>query len=462
MQSLPNELLIQIASQLDLEPSSIIKIAHEPSDQLTCSDSKSLKSLSQVSWRWRKIVLPILFRYARISLDEDPQWVPIDARLVDSMQEQMSKLSNHEFLIYTKMRGKLKSSSGSAFEEPFDDLLIDLCRVQDGDEFFKSLPSILWLPQLPKAFADFGRFVTQYTLKHHIKSVVVHTDKESGLRVRHIATADPPLDRAVSSIWNQVFSCLEPTRVVVAAPPSTLAALLDTEVLSLDDWAFDMRMHYIELSQSEPPKPEHMTTECRPCQSPLIHRMPWNHLGYNEGSSITAYSTYEYHLKHSPMIINQLLIRLARETQDCCNITSFGFTGVFPFATKITSIVRALHMIPTLSKIAFHVAPGPENDLLSNAKRRGRAQSSDFWLEWRESYKVIASYLGVLDCADGAEFLSGDCDGRQLAAEVGECLEILRKRGVGWRNEGEGRWVRDRALDGEVTSTDDELAVVDG
>jgi len=373
----------------------------------------------------------------------------MDARLVDSMQGQLSKLSNHEFLIYTKLRSKFKSSSGFAFEPAMDDVLINLCRIQEGDEFLKSTKKILWFPHLSqKGFADFCRFVAQYTLKHHIKSIVVTTQKEYELR--HVSTADTPLARAVSELWTQIFSHLEPSRVVVAAPPSTMAGLLGTQMLSNDTWAFEMKMHYIELLQAEPPPTPHMNNRCRPWDTALIHRRPWYHLGYNEGSSITAYSTYEYHLKQSPKILYLLLLRLAKEAQECCNITSFSFTGVFPFATNVTSIVRALHRIPTVKNITVQLAPGPENDLLSDGKRRGRAQSSDFWLEWRESYKVIASYLGVFGFGDGARFVSRDCGGKMLAIEVEECMDLLRKRGAGWRSDGAGVWVREHALDHEV------------
>lgn len=446
MESLPNELFIQIASHLNLPPPSVVKFRHEPTPQLTLSDSIPLKCLSQVSWRWRKMVLPILFQCSRIALDPEPQWVPVDARLVDSMQSQLTKLSNHEFTIYTKMRSKFKSSSTFAYESKFDDLLINLCRIQDGDQFLKSAPQILWLPHLPPSFTQFVEFVGQNSLKRHVKSIVVYTHQEYELR--HVSTADAAMARAVNDIWAHLFSCLEPTRVVVAAPPTTMAGLLDTEMQSADSWAFDMKIHYIELLQHEPLRLEHMATSCRPWNSALIHRRPWYRLSYNEGSSITAYSTYEYHLKQSPRILYLILLRLATETQPCCNITSFDFTGVFPFATNMTNLVRALHRIPTLKSITVQLAPGSENSLLSDRKRIGRAQSTDFWLEWRESYKVLASYLGVFDFADGAEFRSRDCDGGQMSVEVGECVGLLRKRGAGWRDDGNGRWVRDHGLDG--------------
>jgi hypothetical protein len=450
MDALPNELLIQIALHFDTDAPSVTRFSHEPSEHLTESEYTPLKILSCISWRWRKITLPILFRYSRIALDKEPQWVPIDARLVDSMQTQLSKLSNHEFQIYHKMRSKFKSSANSAYEETFDDLLINLCRIQDGDNFLKEAPDILWLPHLTNAFDNFATFMAQYGLKHHIKSVVVHTDKE--YQLRHVSTADAPLARAVVDIWSTVFRHLEPTRVVVAAPPATLAGLLDTQMLSADAWAFAMEMHYIELVQPEPLRLEHMNSDVRFDSSALIHQRPWTHLGYNEGSSITAYSTYEYHLKQSPKMLYLILVRLAKEVKACCNITSFSFTGVFPFATNITAIIRALHKISTLKQISFQLAPGLENNSLDDPKRMGRAQRSDFWLEWNESYKVLATYLGMLELEDGAEFRSKDCENKQLAQEVGGHIRLLQQRGTGWRKSDaeNGIWIRDHASDRDV------------
>ncbi|KAF2873657.1 hypothetical protein BDV95DRAFT_567496 [Massariosphaeria phaeospora] len=446
--SLPNELLLQIASHLELQPPSITKFAHKPSSGLTDAEAGPLKALSAVSWRWRKIVLPILFRYSRIALDREPQWVPIDARLIETLQSQLTKLSNHELQIYTRMRSRFKSTSMFAFNEAFDDVLITLCRIRDGDEFLKSVPHIHWLPHLPKSYADFGTFVVQHNLKNHIKSLVLMTEKEYELQ--HVVTAEAPLSRAVAEIWSQIFSCLEPSRVVVAAPPSTLAGLLDTQMLSSDTWAFDMNMHYIELVHDERTHIGHRNSSCRPWDTTLIHRKPWSHLGYNEGSSITAYSTYEYHLKQSPKILYLTLLRLAKETQDCCNIRSFSFIGVFPFGTNVTAIIRALHRVRTLRDVHFKLAPGLENDLLSTPGKMGRALPSDLWLEWSDCYKIIASFLGVYEFQDGSVFRSGDCEGDWSANEVESFQQLLPNKGAGWRKIELGVWARDHGQDEDL------------
>lgn len=459
MDALPNELFIQIASHLAAEAPSITRFNHEPSAHLTESEFTPLKHLSLVSWRWRKITLPILFHNSRIPLDKEPKWVPIDARLVDSMQTQLTTLSNHEFQIYQKMRSKFKSSSSSAYNEAFDDLLINLCSIQDGDDFLKNVPHILWIPHLSRACDAFARFVTQYDLKPHIRSVVVHTDKEYELR--HVRAADAPLARAVADIWSFVFRHLEPSRVVVAAPPTTLAELVASQVLSSDIWAFEMKMQYVELLQSEPSRLEHMKSKCRAWDSALIHRRPWTHLGYNEGSSIPAYSTYEYHLKQSSKVLYLILVRLAKEVQPCCNITSFSINGIFPFVTNVVAIINALHRIPTLKHVSFQLAPGAENNVLDDPKRIGRAQRSDFWLEWNESYHIICNFLRVFEFADGAEFRSRDCGNDHLAQDVSGYMDLVQQRGVGWRRIGEEQdlWVRDHALDHDVDSVT-ELGIV--
>ncbi|KAJ4356626.1 uncharacterized protein N0V89_004662 [Didymosphaeria variabile] len=366
------------------------------------------------------------------------------------MQGQLTKLSAHEFQIYTRMMSKFKATgTGSAFDQAFDDVLINLCRVEEDDHILKNVPHILWFPHLTKSFAGFLRFMRQYDLKKYIRNIVVHTDKE--YQLRHVSTADAPLARAVHEIWDQVFSNLDPIRVVVAAPPSSLSALLDAHMLSSDTWAFDMKMHYIEFSQKDPHRTAHRNHGCRPWDNALVHRKPWTHLGYNEGSSIAAYSTYEYHLKQSPKMLYLTLLRLAKEVQDCCNITSFSFIGVFPFSTNMNTVIRALQKIPMLREIQVQLAPGPENDLLDTPKKLGRAQASDLWLEWNGCYSGMAGLLGTQELSDGARFVSKDCGETEVAKEVEEYIESLQERGQGWRKDGNEVWIRDSSLDREVT-----------
>jgi hypothetical protein len=60
MESLPNELLNQIAIHLDEQPPSITQFDYEPSVHITECDYTPLKNLSLVSWRWRNVTLGLL------------------------------------------------------------------------------------------------------------------------------------------------------------------------------------------------------------------------------------------------------------------------------------------------------------------------------------------------------------------------------------------------------------------
>lgn len=328
-----------------------------------------------------------------------------------------------------------------------DQLLVNFCRVQAADDFLRAVPNIVWLPHLPSTFGAFVEFLQTMGLEHHVKSVVVYTEKEYELR--HVATADALLARAVTDIWTHVFQVVDPIRMVVAAPPTTMAGLLDTPMLSSDSLAFEMKMHYVELRQPDETARNRIVhlESCRPWNSALIHRKPWNHIGYNEGSSITAYSTYEYHLMQSPKMLYLLLLRLGKECQPCCNIRSFSFTGVFPFGTNVTALVRALYRISTLRKIHIQLAPGTENGLMDTPERMAKAQPRDLWLEWNECYKIIAVLLGLYDFEEGSEFISEDCWGH-LTKETEEHVEKLVERGVGWRKIGNGHWIMDHSSAG--------------
>ena len=94
-------------------------------------------------------------------------------------------------------------------------------------------------------------------------------------------------------------------------------------------------------------------------------------------------------------------------------------------------------------------------------KRMGRAQPSDLWLEWDQSYKAIASFLRAHDFEDGSEFISADCEEPSLAIEVNDYMQLLQKSGTGWKKIEEGRWVRNHEEDKEkapsaaITDTDD-------
>jgi hypothetical protein len=72
LERLPNELLDQIISYLDIEPPSRTGIYQEPDQNITSSQNKCLKHLSQSCARLANLVRPILFAHARMVLPDEP------------------------------------------------------------------------------------------------------------------------------------------------------------------------------------------------------------------------------------------------------------------------------------------------------------------------------------------------------------------------------------------------------
>lgn len=70
--SLPNELLVQIFSLLATTPApSASRLNVEPTLDITSSQTCDLKSISSVSTLWRRVVLPMLFRHATLEISQN-------------------------------------------------------------------------------------------------------------------------------------------------------------------------------------------------------------------------------------------------------------------------------------------------------------------------------------------------------------------------------------------------------
>ncbi|KAJ5439695.1 uncharacterized protein N7458_010693 [Penicillium daleae] len=72
LERLPNELLDQIISYLDIDPPSRARIHQEPNQDIAVSQNKSLKYLSQSSSRLATLLRPCLFAHARVVLHDKP------------------------------------------------------------------------------------------------------------------------------------------------------------------------------------------------------------------------------------------------------------------------------------------------------------------------------------------------------------------------------------------------------
>ncbi len=187
LDNLPEEVLLSILTFLDAKPPSFLCARDEPSIASLESEAKPLKILSTVSHKWRRLVLPFLFQYMRLLLEDvDPFW---------------NDMFNGLPIFFTLAWGH------------------------------RSLPTAL----------DVFEFVDMYNLTELATSLVVYTNRIVALDI-----LSEHGDQVVS-LWDKVLQHFNPTRLVIIAPPLSLAGLTACHTDTADAWAFRIPYQRIEL-----------------------------------------------------------------------------------------------------------------------------------------------------------------------------------------------------------------------
>lgn len=427
MDNLPLELIEHIISYLDTPPPSFEKLVLEPSLDLTVSQGQPLKNLARTSHGLRRVVLPHLFKYTRLHLGLKSSTLNVgDAGNQDSSQ---SRKENYNM----PRPGQIPRPSRRA--------------TTTHDEVAR--------PPQPDHRA-FLEFITSQRFQKHVKSLVMSTSEEAYLedpsgRYRGYRDALPGVPGFGSFLlWNAIFSVLNPPRLVLLAPPKSLAYLLDVPIHLADAWAFEIPYQLLELRQNDNgdagPRRASLETpqmhvEAR--QNPLSARR-WEHLLLNEGSHLKAYSTYEYFLKEAPSIAQGLLSMLGYYSDNDRRFGSFTYISVFPFYTHMEKIYRTLGTeykqgaLIRPASIHIKLAPDPLENHLGNPKRQGRADLNDCWSEFESSYSILAYMVKRLGRAGHLNLVSsGDYSVDNIKAII-DCY--MGNELEGWTESELGAW----------------------
>ncbi|KAF1981245.1 hypothetical protein K402DRAFT_449299 [Aulographum hederae CBS 113979] len=451
--SLANELLLHVFSYLNVleaEPPSLTKFHEEPvtasTKYLTEADEKPLKALTTVSRRWRVLLLPYLFRYARLRLNGGSRWVRITQNLEKSLQGRPGR-SEHENDILKQIAGYEEDNVDATsrnktrdiqWMEDDDKILLGLCADQRT-----------WIPTSHGYPTAFLKFVVDNEITDKVKSLVVYTTHELAVDV-----GDTPSDvlcREVTRFWKTLFVTIDPYRIVVAAPPASMSALVQSRMETDDAWAFEMPWHYLELSRPEPKKGKGKEEDQEKPEPPLpscpsTHQMclsnirKWTHIGYNEGTSLPVYSSYEYQWKTAPKILYYLLFFMSKNPQTAGSprLESLSYTSIFPLADHFSQMRHLLLKFPSLTNLRVQLAPNPDSMILE--ERRGTADVNDLWAEWGMAYRGLAKFLGTHDGLQKVEIL--DYRTTDLMWKLNSLL-VQNNRGASWKKSGEA-WMKKR------------------
>jgi hypothetical protein len=314
----------------------------------------------------------------------------------------------------------------------------------------RSIPSqfLYWVPSQTSDVEAFLNFVRLHNFSSKVKSLVILSHRE--LNDDRSGTEDSVIYREVKTLWRSIFTTLSPNDIVVAAPPSTMAALSGGQARDFDGWLFQMPYHYLRLR-----KRSCDFAECEDHGTPgpirrakevfLFNMHPWTYIGYNEGTFLRAYGHYEYQWKKAPYVFPSLLERLMKEQNSwrAPRIEKVEYIAIYPYASHVEYVTSALGRSNSIRELKVKFA---DPDLLGDTELMGKAQPSDLYEEWSHCYRRIDHDFLRKGC-EGAVLISQDTKHTMLRDQVGKLA-----RRMGWEpEEQDGVEVWTRGLDSDRT-----------
>ncbi|KAK0927064.1 hypothetical protein LTR91_005121 [Friedmanniomyces endolithicus] len=418
---LPEEVLLQIFTYLDSEPPSLRNLREEPSIPLFSSDIRPLKDIASVSTQWRRVVLPLLFKYARLRLDapSPPQWLDcrvcgpvalscrfngMDPPIPETSVEQYHRDIVEEAMTHFQEH-KAEGTTASSLQLS-DDIVFSGVR------------------QLYHGLSDFLSFANANDLKSKIESLIVVTEATLSSEFDRFPRAESDRGwryRCSAAFWAHLLSTLDPTRIAILALPMEMACLTNCAIGTRGprDWTFgDMEFHVLDLrldAGSICPSPllgipvEYSTLDHKPRRfrgiagTSVLSLRPWTQITVNEGSFLAAYSTDELGERGPPSVIFSIKDSLTpRPTYTASvqrlshtplpSLRKFSYIAIFPFSRNLDF----RDLLPQLEELDLQLAPAHSphgSSILSDPQRRGEADLLDCWTELEAVYEQLAAQL---------------------------------------------------------------------
>lgn len=257
---LPNELLSNIFGFLDSpKPSSSESVLHdEPHFELTKSDNAPLKAVACVSKRWRRSIIPLLFKHAQFTIKaKEERWPTVDQMIKPFL----------EFIIGHQLRTIVKSFTFIVHQKAPGDIIDRQERSFGFSTFWSGLfnamdPQELLLVAPAEALGIFTRCRVYMTDAWSFDCPCHYLRLQRG-------PVSPSRSTKVPRVQHK--------------PPMSTSE---------------------NAKPSEPELSSFVSAKSESGQRPytIWDVRPWTSLLLNEGSFIRAYATYEFWLRKSPSV----------------------------------------------------------------------------------------------------------------------------------------------------------------
>lgn len=282
-------------------------------------------------------------------------------------------------------------------------------------------------------------FLQDHDLVRGIESVLFYQVASDVIDNEYDYVNMPRCNMESQVLW--VLSQLNPPAIIIMLPPSCFQELMPYDLRESDDWAFQIPYQVLHFTRSTDMPPACASVSDSQDNS-ILNMRSWSHCTFNEGSSIRAYSTYEYFHKHVPSIFTpineQKMIDAVWRTLPY--LTSFDYVAIFPFQVRhIQQFCNFLTAAaPNLRHLRTRLSPTRGNGVLDDKEAMGTCQRTDLWSEFENWYAYLANWLRYGYLYSIKDFTVLDYDNVELRDAIHRVCEM----GADWAHEGNGKWVR--------------------
>lgn len=128
-------------------------------------------------------------------------------------------------------------------------------------------------------------------------------------------------------------------------------------------------------------------------------------------------------------------------------LTTFDYIAIFPLYGQVVKVLSFLFMLPRLRRVRTQLAPKRENKILEDASRVLRTLYSDLWMEFENTYFLIATNIVQVEAKSCIrELVCLDYQQEGLWESLGHGGEIMSER---WKTLGNGHWIKNEAIEEE-------------
>lgn len=280
-------------------------------------------------------------------------------------------------------------------------------------------------------------FFQDHDLVRGIESVLFYQVASDNLDDEHDSINLPGSSIESQILW--VMSQLNPSAITIMLPPSSFQELMPYDLRESDDWAFQIPYQVLHLTQSTD-MPSACVAVSDSQDNSILNMLPWGHCTFNEGSSIRAYSTYEYFHKHVPSIFTPINVQKMMDAvwKTVPYLTSLDYVAVFPSSGRhILNLCDFLSSAaPNLQHLRARFSPTRGNGVLDDREAMGTCQRTDLWSELENCYTDLASW--VRHKSSVIDFTVLDYDNAELRDAIHQVCDM----GIDWAHEGNGVWVK--------------------